>query len=588
MNDITPQDSKVVDLDAKRSEQEKGKEDAKKRGPTNEHVWSNELRRKGDFAVERDESGAPILYRFDRAERYWKIVQNDTQLREQVIKFLNQGEHLGRFTKAAVDNLVSITTPYVASFMRKLQADQKKVLISTINHVLEVEKDIIRVHHKNDLPHGGKEYFCNTHVSVDLSKVIKSGETTYTQQSNIDIESKKTIWAGMVNSCFLDEDNRRVFQEFFGDLFNPQRRKAIPVLVGDPDCGKSQFILVGLKLHQRSTTFNISMEGFDMAPLLGKTVAFIDELPNRINETMLKRWIGGAIATISRKFKDDISITPQLKHLWCANKISNLYDKSGAMQSRFYPIQCDKFRGEKIQDIANFAIEENLVDIVDWCLNGCQAVMKRGRTLTQSELPKQSQAILENINKTANPAVEFIKELECTYSAYELTAKEEIYKSFVDYCNRHGHGNYAQINDATFFRDMFLPAIKMSCPEFDERLVRRATKTVTVGGRTLSQRVPCYPVVFKNNPFAKNIDKNEAERTYNDKTAYEDKDNTPDHIIEMILSEAEEQQDCLGLTDAQKKIYISRKLTKEGYTQDRKGSWYKDIIIGDKSISIDF
>lgn len=565
----------VIDLDAQRAKKEAAADSGKKKkDPPIETFWTKELMRRGDYASYKDAAGRSILYNFQRDIRTWVIAEEEN-LYSDVTKFLTVFK-ADKYSNSALENCVKITDSYTYTFGQKLK-DNGDFIISTISHFLHVQDDgkIVALD-KDELGAACKQYFCKLHINVDLRGTGRVG-CYYVPQKTDDIEKKDSHWAKMVTRAFVKKDNRRCFQEFFGDTLNPTVRKAFPVLVGDPDGGKSKLLEVLKELHGNTGT-SIDLEdlgGFETEKLLGATFVAVDEIGKQFSEKHFKRMIGGSSFEIKRKFMKNLSVKPNWKSFGADNFTFNFSEKSGALETRFFYIKADTVKEElRVDDIAPKAIKHDLMDILDWALNGAVEVVKRGRLMRHSELPADSQKIMHDMKKKTNPCVAFLKDIGAKFSEHSLLPKQDLYKHFVQHCLENGRAGMAKVSFEVWCRDFFAKAIKDVDGEYDAAFERRAS--VRVNGA--SKRVECFPLYLTNSPeySGKEVGADEARRTHGDKDAYIN-EVLPAHILEKLEAEARELQAALSLSEEQRKAYMRKKLLDQGYVELSDGSFEKVV-----------
>lgn len=577
-----PSAAQVIDLDEQRTKKEAAAEEGKKKKePAIETFWTKEIMRRGDYASYRDAAGRSILHKFERDTRTWKVAEEE-QLEADITRFLTIYKP-EKYGTSAVKNCVGITDSHVYTFGRKLER-KRDFVISTLSHFLHVQDDgkIVALD-KDELGSACKDYFCRLHINVDLRGTGRVG-CYYVPQKTEDIEKRDTFFAKLITRGFSKKENRRCFQEFFGDTLNPTVRKAFPVLIGDPDGGKSKMLEVLQYLHGDTGT-SIDLEdlaGFETEKLLGASFVAVDEIGKQFSEKHFKRMIGGSSFEIKRKFLKNLSVKPDWKSMGGDNFTFSFSEKSGALETRFFYIKVESVKEDlRIDDIAVKAIESDLMDIFDWALNGAVAVVKRGRLLRHSELPEDSQKIMKDMQKKTNPCINFLKEVGAKFSETALIPKQDLYKHFVQHCLDNGRAGSAKVSFEVWCRDYFSKAIKEVDSGYDPAFERRAS--VRINGA--SKRVECYPVYLTNSPdyAGKEVSSDEARRTHDDKDAYTN-EILPAHILEKMQAEADEMQKTLALSEEQKKAYMRKKLLDQGYVERADGSFEK-VLAGSGDIN---
>lgn len=580
----TPENTgKVVDFDQKRVEQEQHQQNdgAKKQKTPIEQYWVKYLLRTGDYAVSYDENGTPILWQWNKKKRIWES-STKASLTKDVIRFIRR-EKPSMYSDKNIKVCVSNTEGFISAEGREIEKNDD-FIISTNSHFLEVQKDgQIKAYDKDDLGGQCKKYFPRCHVEIDLNKTAKDRVgINYLLPNSNSIEQKDSLLARMIKLGFPKLDNRRCAQEFMGDTLNPQKRKAFPVLVGEPDGGKSQFLSLLAGLHNKSSQIDLErLDTFDSHKLLGRSFVYVDEIGKTMKEKHFKRLIGGANFDIQRKGLENLSVRTDCKFMAADNEVFGFSEKSGAIETRIFLIKVESVKQEdRIDDIANLIVndENERQDLLDWLLIGAVAVLKRGRLMRHDEMPQDSRDKMDNLANKMNPCVSFLRDNGAKFNENNLIPKIDVFKNFVRYCEETNRGFFKNVAFETWCRDYFTSAIKKVCVDYDEKLERRAY-TMIDGER---KRVACFPLEFTNMPeyFGKKVSTMQAIETYHDKEAYE-KDKLPEHILKTIQAEAEELQRTINLTNEQKKSYTENKLKADGWKKDKKtGGWFK----GDSSI----
>lgn len=586
MDNTSENENKIVDIDAKRIEKENKEEDAKNQEDKTpvDSYWVRYLDRKQVFAYTLNQDKKYMMLVWDKEKRVWRHYTDESDITNEVSHFLRR-EHPKRYTNRNIQTCVSMTQKHVFAFGRYVKKT-RDFIISTNSHFLKVTEDgTVKALCKDELGGACKKYFTAIHVDIDLNKHQKMG-VHYVPQTEKEIIAKNGYFGKLITLSFLNKDNRECAQEFLGDTLNPQLRKAFPVLIGEPDGGKSQILDVLMGIHKNSTTIDLDrLDTFDTERMLGQSLVVVDEIGKRFSEKHFKQLIGGARINIQRKDIKNLSIEVDFKVVGADNAVFGFSEKTGAIETRIFLIKASFVPEEKrIETIGKKVLddENEFKDAFDWFLEGALRVVKRGRLLRHNEMPGDSKNAMQKITDRMNPCVQFLKESGAKPSEFEIIPKKDLYRQFVNYCQESGHSLMAKVGYETWCRDYFKSAIKQLFPEgnknaYNDKLERRAT--VMINGER--KRVECFPLTFENLPeyFGKSITFEEARRTYSDKDAYED-ENLPDHIVERLKLEAEEMQKTLNLTKKQKEAYYNTKMLENGYSKGKNGEWFK----GDSSI----
>lgn len=474
-----------------------------------EVIWADYLSKSNEFAIEVNEEDQFIIYNYNKNLRHWQVL-TDNGLNSYIWKFLETQKPIYQNARDLAD-CCKITTFKLANCAKRI-IKNNDILINTRNHILKLidkgeEKGRIQVIHKDNLQYQGKEYYTNIYVDVDLSSKIVPAMNYYTPEKNEKIESKDTLFSYLLNSGLPNEFNRRVAQEFLGDTLNPTLRKAFTILIGPANGGKSQFLELIKNVHGKGAFGgNLSnLSGFALEPYIGKSLIIYDEFDKKINDNDFKRLVGGTVVNIERKYQKSISIKPDFKMIGCCNDLPTFSDKSGAVETRIYPIYIEANKsGKKIDELAKKIWEQDKEDVLDWLLNGAISVILRGRILRQEEMSEESIEISEKLKRTINPILNFFDDLEVdyTFDSGFYTSKDEIYKQFKIWAENNGHNFLKDTSASVFFRNLFLPVFKERFAEYNETQDKK--KTFYIGSET--KRIMAMPLKMRNGLNIKQVE----------------------------------------------------------------------------------
>lgn len=536
--------------------------------PPAESLFVDYLIKSGNYAVQKDLNGVPMMHEWDKSERYWKALTTE-ELQTRAVTWLTNNDPM-RYSDRNVNACVSLAPKHVNSFGRKLEKNDD-FTISTISHILKVTSEgKIEVVNKIENPSEAKKNFCRTHISIELGNI----GNYYFPETDEKIESDGLL-AKLAKSSFPSVENRRAFQEFFGDTLNPTLRKAFPIMLGPPNGGKSQWIEAAMKLHSNSCAVDICSDGgFDFEQVIGKSLVVVDEIGESPNARILKQLVGGAAMPIQRKHKSNLTITPDFKFIAGDNGTFKFNEKTGAIETRIYMFEVASVKVEdRIDQIAKKIIKKEMRKLFDWCLNGAVRVVKRGRILRHDELPNESQALISNMKTETNPCVDFLKDFGAVFDQNGLIPKQDIYEQFKTWCMTVGRANFSKVSLNVFCRDLFPTAITTVDPNYNSDLERRASRKIGME----KKRVECLPIRLTNAPGVKvyHVEQSDVESTYSDPEAYSHKRKLPEHLLEKINKEVEAMNQIIKMNEEQKRQVRESRLKAEGFTQEADGTWSK-------------
>lgn len=557
-----PLDEMTAAREAKEKKQEKKKE------ASAESHWARSLRLDHRFGYRMDASGNPMamIYR----DHHWQDLE-DSILRKELHIFLSMKRI---FSDKNVRSCMSITATELSTIAdRHVPFDNTRTLISTKTCILEILEDgqIMMIPHD-------KSIYARVHVDVDLdTKLIYSdgGKNYYSLPSTDSTEVG--LWGQLIKSSIPDPKAREEFQEMFGDLLSPIQRKAMIMMVGDNDSGKSQIILVASGLIKNNTCCDLNdMTGFNLENLIGRAMVFIDEVPDKLGkgqESIFKQLFGGVFVLIKRKHKSALSIRPDYKSLCGANKVMSFSEKTKAIETRLRMFKIHQPTGKKVLNIADRIIgggfdretrtlyKSQLQDVLHWCLIGAVAVAKRGDVLEARNMNIETRELHNQIVETSNPCLTWIDEIQMYPSDGYLMPKEEIYRMFKEWAHENGYSGHSRVSAVVFGRDYFARAMNDRFGRGWEQGLTRLAPDPNQPGR----RVMSLPVVIEN-PKGKTqyVHENQRTKTLAQEDAYVDPSKAPEsvkQIWEKAKKEAENTE-----SDSESEHTVNGGIDKEEYT----------------------
>lgn len=466
-----------------------------------ESLWREHLKENKDWAYSLDSEGAAIVYHWgmDRDKRdstHWRsLTQNDVkQKAESFVSAIN------KYSKKAVADCAWITEFALQNVKSRLR-ETAGTSIACMNAVLFFrEEGVIECRPIDSKGNYVLNYEDGSHcrgllfdatlpVKVDLSRV-KNG--IYTPRENDATETG--YWGKLIRGLLPDDKERACFQELFGDLLSKKQRKAMPVLLGDPNGGKSQVLIVAQHLVKNHAIADFGdMSGFEKEGWVGKRLITIDEAPKKLqSEDGLKKVIGGAGTTVRRKGKVSLSLPSRWKFIWALNTMPVFSDKSGALAERMRPFKTSTVaKSERVEEIGTLIGERELSEVLDWALLGLSRIEKRGRALSTEEMGKRSVEVLEETKDETNPARTWIREVELAPN-HLLVSDTELLRLFSEWCDARGMRNHASVSMPVFSRDYFLPAMRELYGDAFNATKKRSTNRLT------GNRDYCFSVAFSN------------------------------------------------------------------------------------------
>lgn len=232
--------------------------------------------------------------------------------------------------------------------------------------------------------------------------------------------------------------------EVFGYVLIPDTaQQKIFMLVGPPRSGKGTIArvlteLVGVNNACAPTLKGIGGE-FGLQPLIGKQLAIVSDLrlgaktdQAAVAENLL-RISGEDMVTANRKYKKAWSGRLAVRFLIMTNEMPRFADASGALANRFVPLMMRRsFLGKEDPSLIHKLLPE-LPGVLNWAVDGWRRLRERGHF----ELPGSSRGAIEHLADLASPEAAFMRD-ECELVSGALLPKEELYRAWNTWCERHG------------------------------------------------------------------------------------------------------------------------------------------------------
>jgi len=215
------------------------------------------------------------------------------------------------------------------------------------------------------------------------------------------------------------------------------------ILYGGGSNGKTVFVnvlramLQGLVSELRLSDLS---HCYRPAMLLNKLVNISSEgeAVDLIDDALVKSIISGEPLAVEQKYKDPVIIKPFCKLVIATNHLPRSRDKSRGYFRRWLILHFDQEISEDRQDkqLSERIINSELDEIFYGALLG----LRRLRQQDGFTMPESSKALLNEYEKTTNPAITFIEEhLAIVPQGSECL--QEIYNKYTGWCEKQGHKN---------------------------------------------------------------------------------------------------------------------------------------------------
>jgi putative DNA primase/helicase len=255
---------------------------------------------------------------------------------------------------------------------------------------------------------------------------------------------------------------REYVQEMVGDTLTPAIRFQRALLFkGRGRNGKSILSRLMSALHQQVAPMQLNMlTGFALSPLIGASLAVVDEVPKAgINEQMLKTIISGEEITIDRKHRDPVRYRPTAKWVISTNNDQKTSDNSDGFWRRLSIIPFTRQIPENkvIPCLDELIIQNELHYFLDWCLLGLCRLNGRGKLPPE---PAAVKAAKQEAIEASNSVIAWVNDQEVHVVKEHNLVKDDVYKKYEAWCDKE---RLRALSGGQFWKAMFA-----ALPELDD------------------------------------------------------------------------------------------------------------------------
>lgn len=302
-----------------------------------------------------------------------------------------------------------------------------------------------------------------TNASVQVISPDPKFGLGYSISCDYDPCAKAPEFLSFLTEILPDLEVRNLVQEYIGyTLMSDTRFQKAQWWVGGGANGKGTLAQMVSALHRKTTALTLdNLDGFALSSLIGSSLIYVDETPQRINEQRIKTLLSGDLIQIDRKYRDPISFRPTAKWVVCANALPAITDHSMGFWRRWHVIPFVRHFAEHEQKpmLAQFVINNELPGILNWAIEGLLRLLARDKF---PPLPKPVLDALAVGKRDTNSVQAWFddNDIEPSKSNIKLTPKERIYRHYAEWCKSNGM--------AAVSSNKFWQRLKQSVPDIYE------------------------------------------------------------------------------------------------------------------------
>lgn len=269
--------------------------------------------------------------------------------------------------------------------------------------------------------------------ALGLQHVIECG---YDQNA---AEPKRFL--AFLDRVLPDPAVRARVQEYIGYTFLPDARfQRAQFWQGDGANGKGVLANITQALHHHCAAVQLdNLSGFKLAGLVGASLIYCDEAPQRrMEEQLLKSLIAGEAVQVDRKFRDPLTLRVSAKWIVLANHFPAISDQSGGFWRRWdiVPFSVTIPEPEREPLLAETIIKHELSGVLNWAIDGLLRLLRRGAF--EVVLPAPMQQLLCQAKTETNSVMAWYGASGCSLSPQARTRKVAVYDHYAQWCRDNG------------------------------------------------------------------------------------------------------------------------------------------------------
>jgi putative DNA primase/helicase len=193
--------------------------------------------------------------------------------------------------------------------------------------------------------------------------------------------SPSSLFGQFLNRSLPDAEVQATVQEFIGSTLSARPTQLAVIFLGNGNNGKSVLLNIVRALHEKTAALQLDkLEGFNLVPIVGASLAISDEIPDRaIQQQQFKSLVSGGTVQIRPLYTPAFAYNPTAKFIINANFLPPTRDNTDGWWRRLliveWPVQIAY--EDLIPDLDNKIIRDELHIVLDWALEGLRRVAAR-------------------------------------------------------------------------------------------------------------------------------------------------------------------------------------------------------------------
>ncbi|MEZ7892791.1 MAG: phage/plasmid primase, P4 family [Candidatus Wallbacteria bacterium] len=321
------------------------------------------------------------------------------------------------------------------------EMDNQKNFINVVNGMLDIENFILRPHRPS--------YHSTIRIPLKYDPNAKAPNfLTFLNQIFENDNERISLVLEIIGLCLTSETKAQKAFIFWGKGGNG---KSVLSLIIKALCGDANVSSVPMKDLENS---------FARSELVGKTLnlATENEFDSKgLNSQYFKSITTGDPLRVEEKFKPGYTISPFCKLLYCLNMLPYCSDHTYGFLRRLIIVPFT-FTVDEKNDNKNLVSElmNELPGIMNLSLEALARLRKNNYVFTKSNLAEK---VLNEYKEDINPMEEFIREYIQKANEDDVVYRNDIRKTFDNWCFTNGHHKIKTLTDKKFwasFRDVMI------------------------------------------------------------------------------------------------------------------------------------